>query len=154
MRPALPRSAAALLLLLAAACLCAQESPPAVSTPPAAATPPAITPVPPTEEYTPDEFAPWLRDWRRGEVIMFGSFPISLFLCFEVYDLYRFLANDYQIQYAPWPLRPANAALYTSGEKAGLLLSAVSISILLATADYLIGRAHERRTADARSSDR
>lgn len=154
MRPALPSAAAALLLLLTATLLGAQESPPAIPTPPAAATPPAVTPVPPAEEYRPDEFTPWLRDWRRGEVILFGSFPISLFLCFEVYDLYRFLANDYQVQYAPWPLRPANAALYTSGEKAGLLLSAVSISILVATADYLIGRAHERRAADPRSADR
>jgi hypothetical protein len=147
-----------MLLLLAAGGAHGQENPPAAppAAPPATApvtTPPAAA-LPAAEEYGPEEFAPWLRDLRRGEIILFGSFPVSLFVCFEVFDLYRFFANDYQIQYAPWPFRPQDAAQYSTGEKTGLLVAAVSVSLLVAGADYLIGRARARRNADRRSQDR
>jgi len=85
---------------------------------------------------------------------MLGSFPLSLFVTFEVFDLYRFIANDGQLQYAPWPFRRPDAVAYSTSETAGVLLTAVSVSLLVAVADYVIGKAIERRAAKRRSSGR
>ena len=97
------------------------------------------------EDYTVEEFSPFLSDLRRAEIILFGSFPITLFLSLEVYDTYRFIKNDRNYQYAPWPFRPPDAAGYSNPENIGILLSAASVSLLIAVADYLIGRSREKR---------
>jgi hypothetical protein len=99
------------------------------------------------EEYEKEEFSPFLKALRRGEIILFGSFPITLFLTFEVYDLGRFFANDRRMEYAPWPVRPPNAEPYTTEETIGVLVTAVSLSLALAVADYLIGRIVAKRAA-------
>lgn len=98
------------------------------------------------EEYTEEEFSPVLRDLRRAEIILLGSFPITLFLSLEVYDTYRYIKYEGDYQYAPWPFRPPNAAGYTSGENIGILLSAASVSLLIAATDYMIGRSREKRS--------
>ncbi|UCF98626.1 MAG: hypothetical protein JSV89_03600 [Spirochaetaceae bacterium] len=97
------------------------------------------------EEYQEEEFAPFLRNLRRAEIIMLGSFPITLFLSLEVFDIYRYVDNDRDPQYAPWPFRPPNAAPYESYQTAAILVSAVSASLLIAVVDYIIGRAKEKR---------
>jgi hypothetical protein len=106
------------------------------------------------EEYEEEEFSRSLKALRRGEIILFGSLPLTLFLCYEVYDIYRWFANDRQPQYRPWPLRSADAAAYESWETAGVLVSAVSLSLTLALTDYLIGKALEHRAAKRRSPGR
>jgi hypothetical protein len=127
----------------------AQTSTPAPSTPaPAAPAPNA------PEEYKEEEFGPGLKALRRGEIILFGSLPLTLFLSYEAYDLYRFFANDMQSQYRPWPARPPDAEPYQDWETAGVLVTAVSLSLAMALTDYLIGKALERRAAKHRSPDR
>jgi hypothetical protein len=106
------------------------------------------------EEYKEEEFSPGLKALRRGEIILFGSFPLTLFLSYEVYDIYRYFANDRLPQYRPWPARPPDAAQYEHWETAGVLVSAVSLSLTLALTDYLIGKALEHRAAKRRSSNR
>jgi hypothetical protein len=129
--------------LKAAACICLLLAAGAAS--PQETTPEKKAPVP--EPYGEEEFSPFLKALRRGEIILFGSFPISLFLTFEVYDLGRYFANDRQLEYAPWPFRPPNAAEYSPMEKVGVLVTAVSISLAVAVADYLIGRIRAKRAA-------
>jgi hypothetical protein len=100
------------------------------------------------EPYGEQEFSPAARSLRRAEIILFGSLPLTLFLSLEVYDFYRFARNDWDFAYAPFPLRPPAAAGYEVRESAGVLLGAVTVSALLALADYMIGRVRERRAED------
>jgi len=106
------------------------------------------------QEYGEEEFSPFLRDLRRAEIVMLGSFPITLFATLEVFDLYRYLATieivDGQVfadsSYTPWPFRPPDAAPYKPEQIAGILVTALSASLLIAVADYIIGREKEKRS--------
>jgi hypothetical protein len=100
------------------------------------------------EEYGEDEFSPFLKNLRRGEIVMFGSFPITLFLTLQAYDIYRYIdniGNPELYRYTPWPFRSANPFPYSSGEIIGIVAGAVSTSLLIALTDYIIGRARENR---------
>ncbi len=128
-------------------------APPTTPATPSTALPQAPSTKPP-EEYKDEEFSRGLKALRRGEVILFGSFPLTLFLSFETYDIYRFFANGRQPQYRPWPARPPDAVVYQDWETAGVLITAVSLSLTLALTDFLIGKASERRAAKHRSPGR
>jgi len=100
------------------------------------------------QEYGEEEFSPFLRNLRRGEIIMFGSFPITLFVTLEAFDIYRYIdniGNPEAYRYTPWPFRSAYPAPYESSEIVGMLVTAASASLLIAVADYIIGRAKEKR---------
>ena len=114
----------------------------------AAATPPT-TPAeaPGTDEhvpepYRPEEFPAWALDLRRAEVIFFGSLPFSLFLTFEAYDLGRFAASGFDPLLAPWPMRAGSeiAAGYSPGEKGWLIVAALTVSLGVSVADFLLER--------------
>ncbi len=101
------------------------------------------------QEYGEDEFSPFLRNLRRGEIIMLGSFPLTLFLTLEVFDIYRFIDNygtPDSYKYVFWPYRSSEPAPYSSGEKMGILVTALSASLVIAVADYIIGTAKEKRS--------
>jgi hypothetical protein len=100
---------------------------------------------PKPEEYGEEEFSPFLRDLRRAEIVMLGSFPLTLFLSLEFYDIYRFADSGRDNRYAPWPFRAPDAIGYSREENLGIFLSAVTASLLIATADYIIGRVKEKR---------
>jgi hypothetical protein len=101
------------------------------------------------KEYTSDEFARWLKDLFRAEAITIGSFPITLFLTLEVYDIYRYVTpqgpngQQFNPSYAPWPLGTGTAAGYSAQETAWLVVSAISLSAVVAGIDFLIGRMNE-----------
>ncbi len=101
------------------------------------------------KEYTSDEFAHWLKDLFRAEAITIGSFPITLFLTLEVYDIYRYVTpqgpsqQQFNPSYAPWPLGTGTAAGYSAQETAWLAVSAISLSVVVAGIDFLIGRLNE-----------
>ena len=97
------------------------------------------------EGYSDQEFAPFLRDLRRAEIVMLGTFPITLFLSLGTYDIYRFAASGGAPEYAPWPFRPPGAVGYTGKETLGIFLSAISTSVLIAAADYIVGRVKAKR---------
>jgi hypothetical protein len=109
------------------------------------------------EEYVEEEFAPVLRGLRRAEIVMLGTFPLTLFLSLEAYDIYRFAASGGAPEYAPWPFRPPGAVGYTGKENLGVFLAALSTSVLIATADYIVGRVKAKRdlegVPDSRSSE-
>lgn len=97
------------------------------------------------EEYSEQEFSPVLRNLRRAEIIMLGTFPVTLFLSLEAFDIYRFAASGGAPEYAPWPFRPPGAVGYTEKENLGVFLAAVSTSVLIAAADYIVGRVKAKR---------
>ena len=101
------------------------------------------------QEYGEDEFSPFLRNLRRGEIVMLGSFPLTLFLTLEVFDIYRFIDNygtPDSYKYVFWPYRSSDPAPYSPREKTGILVTALSASLVIAVADYIIGRAKEKRS--------
>ena len=97
------------------------------------------------EEYDDEEFPPFLRNLRRAEIVMLGTFPMTLFLSLEFYDIYRFAASGGASEYAPWPFRAPGAVGYTGGENLGIFLAAISTSLLITTTDYIIGRIKAKR---------
>jgi len=105
------------------------------------------------EGYGEQEFAPFLRHLRRAEIVMLGTFPVTLFLSLEAYDIYRFAASGGAPEYAPWPFRPPGAVGYTGKETLGVFLSALSASVLFAAADYVVGRLKAKRELERRRSD-
>jgi hypothetical protein len=96
--------------------------------------------------YTPDEFAPWLRDLWRAEAIFVGSLPISLFATLETYDSWRYFTNGLDPKYAPWPMGSSIATSYSAEETAWLAVSAVSLSLIISGIDFLLGRLNESAT--------
>lgn len=98
------------------------------------------------QPYAPDEIAPWLKDLGRAEAIAVGSFPFALFFTLEVYDTYRYATNNFNPSYAPWPLGSSIATSYSGEETILLAVSAVSVSLIIAGIDYLIGRLNDSTT--------
>ena len=158
MRRAQPLALAALAAAVLVSPLQGQQSsttPAQPSTPPAATTPatrstpaaPAAPAQKPTEPqplpYSPDEFPQWLHDLRRGEIITIGAFPIVYLFTQLGYNIYRYSVHGGDSQYAP--LGNPNQVPYSTGETIGVLLGAASLSVVVATADYLIGRSRARR---------
>lgn len=95
--------------------------------------------------YEKDEFPGWMQDLRRGEIILIGSFPLNMFLSYEFYDIFRYFSNNLESSYRPWPFRTYDAVPYNSAENIGIIVSAVSLSLVIAAADYLIGKLIENR---------
>jgi len=91
------------------------------------------------EEYQEDEFSPFLKELRRGEIIMLGSLPLSIFLAIETYEIYRYVQHDREPEYAPWPFRRHGGVDFSSQESTGIFLSALGFSFLIAAADFIIG---------------
>ena len=98
------------------------------------------------QPLAPGEIAPWLKDLWRAEAVAVGSFPFSLFATLEVYDTYRYVTRKFNPSYAPWPLGSGIATTYSPSETAWLAVSAVSISLMIAGIDFLIGRLNEPAT--------
>jgi hypothetical protein len=98
------------------------------------------------QPYAPDEIASWLKDLWRAEAVFIGSFPISLFATLETYDTYRYVTNGFNPSYAPWPLGSSIATSYSAEETLWLAVSAVSVSLMIAGIDFLLGRLNESST--------
>jgi len=98
------------------------------------------------QPFAPGEVAPWLKDLWRAEAVTVGSFPISLFVTLEVYDTYRYVTRGFDPSFAPWPLGSSIATSYSAQETAWLAVSAVSLSLMIAGIDFLIGRLNESST--------
>jgi hypothetical protein len=95
------------------------------------------------QPYSPDEFQSWMKEaWRAGAVLV-GSFPFSLFFTLEIYDMVRYASNNFTPAYAPWPLGSSASVSYSGEETLWVALSAVSLSVIIAGIDFLIGRVNE-----------
>ncbi len=92
------------------------------------------------QPYSPDEFKGWMKDLWRAEVIMVGSFPITLFLSLESYEMYRYFNTGLAAPYAPWPFNTGSTINLTAQEQAWVIVSAVGLSISVAAVDFMVGR--------------
>ncbi len=100
-------------------------------------------------EYEEDEFTPWMLKLRRGEIILFGSMPFSVFFASLGYDVYRYavhFSEDTRSAYAPWPFRGANSIPYTVNESAGVMIGALAASVLFALGDFVLGEISAKRS--------
>jgi hypothetical protein len=96
------------------------------------------------QPYLPDEFQTWMKEsWRAGAVLV-GSFPFTLFATLEIYDTVRYMSNNFNPSFAPWPLGSSLAVSYSGQETLWIALSAVSLSTVIAGIDFLLGRASEK----------
>ena len=114
----------------------------------AAAGPAAAQEQPVPEPYEAAEFAPALHHLRRAEIIAVGSFPFALLFTTLVYDYARWMGSGFLDTQAPFR-RGLDQDPFSDGEKVGIALAAVGVSVAVAVADYLIGQAGEEpRYAD------
>ena len=99
------------------------------------------------EPYAPNEFPTWSQDLRRAEIVFFGSLPFSLFFTFEAYDIGKFALSGFDTLLSPWPLRSGAEiwAGYSASEKGWLIASALTVSLGVAVADYLIAHRPAKR---------
>jgi hypothetical protein len=96
------------------------------------------------QPYSPDEFQAWMKDAWRAEAVFVGTFPFALFFTLEAYDTVRYASNHFSPSYAPWPLGSGTAVTYSGEETLWLVLSAISLSAVIAGMDFLLGRNNER----------
>lgn len=97
------------------------------------------------EAYDRHEFPEWAHDLRRAEIIALGVYPIAYLFTTLGYDLFRFTreslrAGAVAIEYAPLFFAPPDAPGYTKQERRGVFIASVSLSALVAAADYILGR--------------
>ncbi len=96
------------------------------------------------QPYNPDEFQPWMKQLFRAEAIFVGSFPFTLFFTLEAYDSWRYASNQFKPAYAPFPLGSGTPVSYSGDETFWIVMSAVSMSLVIAGMDYLIGQVNDR----------
>jgi hypothetical protein len=106
-----------------------------------------------TSVFDTKDFPQWAKDFRRWDIIAFGTFPFSMFFVNFFYDMYRWnKANsmDFSAQgrrYAPWPFKSAGAAELTSREFGRTILFAAGLSIVFAFTDLIIVKMKRKKTA-------
>jgi len=101
-----------------------------------------------TSETDTFEFPQWAKDLRRGEIIAFGAYPISIFFSRIFLDLYRMSQHEWDPRYAPWPATAPGGPGLTENELKSLFLIAAAVSVTVSVADHLIIR-HKRKKAAA-----
>jgi len=126
----------------------------AVPTPTPSPTP-SPTPAPGTEfanakPYSDDEFPDWALKLRRFEIIAVGAFPIAYLFAGLGYDYVYYFSNGMPSSNAPWPAGTGTSSWTTTNNYYQLQRKnwtnigvAAGISLLLATADYLLGLDHK-----------
>lgn len=96
------------------------------------------------EPYTPDEFAPWLLDLRRAEIVAIGSVPFTMLASQLLYSIGRYAyfsisAGQSRTEYLPALFAPQGAIPLTAEDNRNIILGAVGLSLLVALGDYLLG---------------
>jgi len=101
------------------------------------------------EPYSDEEFPPWLRKIRRGEVILIGSIPITMLVSNLSVQLYWYAAKDFEEAYSPSIFGGNSQSAYTDDEKKMILrntfITAISLSAAIALSDFIIGEILEKR---------
>ncbi len=143
-------------ILLAAACLeplCAQgaaqpdQQPPTApaAAPGAAAAPPAAAPSDALPLFKPAE-APE-NPLLRLEIVSLGSFPITLFYTGFIFDLQRYIANGFNVNYAPWPVQSIYSAQLSDTDRLTRVGVALGFSLVVGGIDAYL---HQQKLKKAR----
>ena len=92
------------------------------------------------EPYTEDEFPDWALDVRRFEVIMIGAVPVTMLVSILGFNIYKSV-DAYIADPTNFSLVDAfSASAWDDDERKTVLAIGVSLSAVIATADYLLGR--------------
>ena len=87
--------------------------------------------------YGPAEFPEWQKDLRRAEILSFGALPFITFLASIYYDVYRYIDNDSDERYLPWPMKKTDIAIpLTEDEQKNIFYTSAGISVGVALFDY------------------
>ena len=89
----------------------------------------------------------WVRDLRRGEIVAFGSFPFTFFFTSFSVDMYRTATHNWDMRYAPWPVKSAGAVDMTWDQQVFTIGVAAAGSIVIALVDHLIVRYNRNKIA-------
>jgi len=101
------------------------------------------------EEYEDSEFHPALRDIRRAEVILVGSYPFAILFTKLYFDFYDYASSGFSRSESPSLFGGSENEARTSDETGKLLLSALFVSAAVAAADFFIGKIKaEKENAD------
>jgi len=98
-------------------------------------------------------FSQWAKDFRRWDIIAFGTFPFSMFFVNFFYDMYRWnRANgmDFSAEgrrYAPWPFKSAGAVELTGKELGRTILLAAGLSVVFAFTDLFLVKMKRKKEA-------
>ena len=96
--------------------------------------------------YERSEFPEWAHALRRAEVTAIGSLPITLFSVRVLYDYMRYAVHGFDADVRPFPFRPIGSSnAHTDTEVFGIILGAVSLSVVIALIDADLYRAKRRR---------
>ena len=133
------RKRTALLLLLLAVPIFLLPAQTSISTPPTV--------------FIPETAPQWVKDLRRWEIVVFGSFPFTMFTATFAMDMYRWAnASDRGLdfsdagrRYAPWPLKSAGAIAMDSRQQEMTIVIAAGLSIGIAFTDLIIVQAKRQR---------
>ncbi len=104
--------------------------------------------VPGAEEYEPEEFSPFVRDLRRAEIVAIGSIPLTLLATRLLYGVGRFTVQSIRsssvaTEYLPELFAPPGYVPLTRTDNAWILAGTATLSLSIALADYLLGRADQ-----------
>ena len=77
--------------------------------------------------------------WRVA-IISAGSFPFALFYANFIFDSVRFAANNFDVQYAPWPFKNQYSAAVSTEETFFRLGVSIGISAIIGMLDVVIPR--------------
>ena len=91
------------------------------------------------EPYEAEEFAPWMHSLRRGEVIFFGAFPITMLFTALAYDGYSII-RDALATDAAAGTAGTELGQFTKAESAGILIAGSLLSVAVAAVDFFIRR--------------
>ncbi len=106
------------------------------------------------EPYSPDEFPQFALSLRRFQIVTIGVFPFALLFSALGYELGRFgyysvRAGEPDGRYAPRLFglgAAAEAEPLSNRERVGVIVTAVSLSVVVGIIDYVLGR-RERESA-------
>lgn len=103
----------------------------------------STSPVP----YSDDEFAPWLKDLRRAEIITLGAMP---FVTLNV-TLGFWALNGFDSSLSPFAAGDSTVSKYTNDQTVGILLTSLGICAAIGISDFLV---HFLKTANTTSASR
>lgn len=90
------------------------------------------------EPYTDIEVPLWLSDAGRMVIISVGIFPFTSFFTQEALDTTRWIQNNYNPIYTPWPFKNQYPYVMTQAENEQVLYISIGSAIGCAVTDYAI----------------
>ena len=89
--------------------------------------------------YSPEEFPQWLHQLRRAEIVLVGSFPITMLFTTLSYEGFR-LVRSLFAQSNVVGTMAIEFGNFTANEKTGLLLGGVVLSVAVSVVDLILDR--------------